>query len=97
MTDIAELFDHLREAGYEPSEDDYADLIASGVGTIRVAWGGPGDPGTVIVYRFDRYMATAWEIRFASTPAPVIAGALKAAEAELSQQAGRPVATVTTE
>lgn len=97
MTEIIELFGHLREAGYDPSDDDWADLTASGVGSIRVQWGGFGDPGTVSIYRFDRYMATEWKIDFGNTPAPVIVAALEAAEAELAQQAGRPVTTVTTE
>ncbi len=87
---MREILDHLMDAGYDPAEDgDWADLVASGVGSIRVDW---SEDGEIRVHRFDRYLATLWSSRFdRAMPAEIILAAIEAAEAELARDAGRPV------
>ena len=84
---MREILDHLMDAGYDPAEDgDWADLVASGVGSIRVDW---SEDGEIRVHRFDRYLATLWSSRFdRAMPAEIILAAIEAAEAELARDAG---------
>jgi hypothetical protein len=83
------LLDHLQEQGYEPQEDgDWFDLIASGIGSIRVGL----DDGTVDIYAFDGYMACEWQVSLsAGTPESVIIRTVEAAEWWLAGKRHGPV------
>ena len=85
----ANLLDHLQEQGYEPQDsgDEWFDLIASGIGSVRVVLS-----DDIYVYAFDGYMASEWEARFTpGTPDAVILATLEAAEWQLADKRGGPV------
>ncbi len=90
------VLDHLQEQGYEPRDDSpgrtlWADLTASGVGTVRVVIN-PEDEFSVEVYAFDKYLATEWEAHLSpGTPDAVALALIEAAEWDLAAKAHRPV------
>jgi hypothetical protein len=92
--DMLELLDMLQERGYEPDSAPYADLfnlIASGMGSIRVVAYRDSEP-VLYVVAFDKYQAHRWSVKLEpATPLPVVLAVIDAAEAELNALAGRKV------
>lgn len=88
MTKLASLLDHLQSHGYAPDDDGWFELIASGVGSVRVI---SGDNGTE-VFVFDKFRACEWQAKFSQgTPEPAIVTTLLAAEGQLAYWRGGPV------
>jgi hypothetical protein len=94
---ITDLIDHLMDAGYEPDEQytpdgqptgaDVYDLIASGIGSVRLIAGDDYE-----IHAFDGFMVCNWTVKLSrSTPDPVIIATLEAAEWELAELRGGPV------
>jgi hypothetical protein len=92
--DMLEILDTLRERGYEPQDAPYADLfelIASGMGSVRVVAYRDSEPHLRVV-ALDKFVVHRWSLRIGpDTPLAVFLAVLDAAEAELSALAGRKI------
>jgi hypothetical protein len=87
-----DLLDHLMTEGYEPDDNAEshtlaADLVVSGIGTIRVIRA----EGETTVHAFDRYMVNRWTARFQGAPDSIVIAALESAELELAGLRGGPI------
>ncbi len=94
MIEMATLLEHLQDAGYDPQEpfghdDDWYDLMASGIGTVRVC---ASREDTITVHFFDAHMNCEWTVTLSpGTPGPVVLAVLEAAEWQLAYRRGGPV------
>jgi hypothetical protein len=92
MTTAPSLLDHLMNAGYEPDDDApgstlWADLVVSGIGTVRCIIDGPDTN----VHAFDQFMVEDWSARFTGAPDAAVIATLETAEWELAARRGGPV------
>lgn len=82
------VLDYLAEQGYDPDDSgDWADLVVSGIGSVRVAW----DDGELAVYLSDAGQIEIWSVKRISAPAAVALAIIAQAENELADWRGGPV------